>query len=312
MATIPGLDVEIAPINLGCNTFGWTSDQAGAHAVLDAFVDGGGSFLDTADGYPQWAPGCRGGESEQIIGAWLAARGARDRVVIATKAGSWKERPGLSAANIAAACDDSLRRLGTDRIDLYYAHRDDEVTPVPEIAGAFDALVRAGKVRAVGISNLTPTRMREWFAHSRSHGLAVPVALQNEYSLVARHGFEHEFAPVAAEFGAATFPYYSLASGFLTGKYRSAADAGTARGSRAAQYLTPEGLGVLDALVGVAGEHAVAPATVALAWMLARGVTAPIASATNPAQVAELLAATRVVLTVEQVARLDAASAPYA
>lgn len=313
MVRIPGLDVEVLPLNLGCNTFGWTTDQTASYAVLDAFVAAGGTFVDTADGYPQWAPGCSGGESEQILGSWLAARDNRDAVVVATKVGSWAQRKGLAAATILAACDDSLRRLGTDRIDLYYAHRDDEVTPIPEMAGAFDALVREGKVRAVGISNLAPERMREWLTLCDSDGLAKPVALQNEYSLVRRHTFETDFAPIAGEHHLATFPYYSLASGFLSGKYRTASDLeGKARRTGAGQYLTGDGIAVLDALVTIADSRGVAPATVALAWMLARGVTAPIASATTPSQVGDLVAATTLALDPADVAALDTASAPFA
>lgn len=313
MARIPGLDVEIVPLNLGCNTFGWTTDPSASHAVLDAFAAAGGSFVDTADGYPQWAPGCTGGESEQILGSWLADRGTREAMTIATKVGSWAQRKGLAAATIHAACDDSLRRLGTDRIDLYYAHRDDEVTPIAEIAGAFDALVQAGKARAIGISNLAPGRMREWLTLSDTEGLAKPVALQNEYSLVSRRTFERDFAPIAAEHALATFPYYSLASGFLSGKYRGAADLeGRPRKAGAGRYLTPEGLAVLDTLCAIAQEHCVAPAAVALAWMLAHGVTAPIASATTPAQVTELMAATTLPLGPADLAALDAASAPFA
>lgn len=313
MARIPGLDVDIVPLNLGGNTFGWTTDPSASYAVLDAFAAAGGSFVDTADGYPQWAPGCSGGESEQILGSWLADRGTRESMTIATKVGSWAQRKGLAAATIHAACDDSLRRLRTDHVDLYYAHRDDEVTPIPEIAGAFDALVQAGKVRAVGISNLSPDRMREWLTLCDTDGLAKPVALQNEYSLVSRRTFERDYAPVAAEHALATFPYYSLASGFLSGKYRGAADLeGRPRKTGAGQYLTPEGLAVLDTLSTIAQAHGVAPATVALAWMLAHGVTAPIASATTPAQVAELMAATTLALDPAERVALDAASTPFA
>ncbi len=313
MAHLPGLDVDIAGLALGGNTFAWTTDQAASYAVLDAFVAAGGSFVDTADGYPQWAPGCSGGESEQIIGDWLTARGNRDRVLVATKVGGWSQRKGLAPATIAAACEDSLRRLRTDRIDVYYAHHDDATVPIPDLAGAFDALVQAGKVRALGISNLSPERTREWLALCDADGLAKPIALQNQYSLVNRHGFEHDYAPIAAEHGLATFPYYPLASGFLTGKYRTAADlAGKARRIGAGPYLTPDGLAVLDALDAVAEAQGAALATVALAWVLAHGVTAPIASATTPEQLAELMAATTLTLGPRELATLDAASMPFA
>ncbi|QGF23158.1 aldo/keto reductase [Raineyella fluvialis] len=313
MASIPTLETEIFPLNLGGNTFGWTSDRVGSEAVLDAFVTAGGNFIDTADSYSAWVPGNRGGESEEIIGDWMAARGNRDDLVIATKVGALQGRKGLAPDNVRAAVDDSLRRLRTDRIDLYYAHYDDTERPIEEIAATFDALVRDGRIRAIGMSNITPERMRAWLDAAAAEGLTAPVALQPEYNLVARHRYETGYAPIAASAGLAVFPYYALASGFLSGKYRTPEDLQrSVRGRRAEGHLNADGLGVVDALVAVAEEHGVAPATVALAWLLAKGVTAPIASARTTQQLPDLVAAAALTLTQEQVAALDKASAPFA
>lgn len=313
MITIPGTDLDVFPLNLGGNVFGWTADRAASFAVLDAYVAGGGNFLDTADMYSAWAPGNAGGESESIIGAWLAERRNRDAVIVATKVGKLPGLEGLAPATIRRGVDDSLRRLGVDRVDLYYAHADDPNRPIEEIAATFDELVRAGKVAAPAASNFSPERARAWVEHAREHGLAAPVALQPRYSLVARAEYESGTAALAADLGLAVFPYSALASGFLTGKYRSAADAaGRARGDAASRYLTPDGLGVLAALRAIADAHGVQPTSVALAWLLARGVTAPIASASRPEQVAPLMAATRLALTAAEVRLLDGASAPFA
>lgn len=313
MARITGIDAEIFPLNLGGNALGWTTDADGSFAVLDAFAAAGGNFIDTADSYSQWAPGNAGGESETIIGAWLAARGNRDEVVVATKVGGLATRKGLAPATIRAAADDSLRRLGVDVIDLYYAHHDDIAQPIGDIARAFDALVRAGKVKAVGMSNLSPERQQEWLDAAASAGLAAPVAMQPHYNLVHRREYEVDYGPLAARHSLAVMPYYALASGFLTGKYRTPADkASSARGEGAGRYLTPDGLAVLAVLGDVADELGVAPASVALAWLLAKGVTAPIASARVPGQLAPLFAGVELTLDAEQVERLDAASRPFA
>lgn len=313
MARIPGIDTDIFPLNLGGNTFGWTSDAEGSEAVLDAFTRAGGDFIDTADGYSAWVPGNSGGESETIIGAWMTARGNRDDVVIATKVGALAPRKGLAPDNVRAALDDSLRRLQTDRVDLYYAHYDDPERPIEEIAATFDGLVKAGKVRAIGMSNMSPERMHAWLAAARAGGLVAPVAIQPQYNLVARATYEKAYGPLAQDEGLAVFPYYALASGFLTGKYRTVADLeGRARAGAAKGHLNAEGLRVVDALVSVADEHGVRPATVALAWLLAKGVTAPIASARTPEQVPDLMAAATIALTEEQVGALDKASAPFA
>ena len=212
MTTI-GLGVDVSPLALGGSTFGWTSDEITSRQVLDSFLDAGGTLIDTSDSYSAFAPGNSGGESETIIGAWMAALGSRDRVVIGTKVSQHPEFPGLSAANVAAAADTSLKRLGTDYIDLYWAHYDDPDVPLQETAGAFDALVRAGKVRAIGVSNYAGERIREWITVARREGYVAPVAVQPLYNLVRRHPYERDVAPVAAAENLAVLPYQALASG---------------------------------------------------------------------------------------------------
>lgn len=228
---IPGTDLTIFPINLGTNTFGWTADEAGSHAVLDAFVAAGGNFLDTAESYPAWVPGNTGRESETIIGTWLAARGNRDSVVIATKVGDHPEHRTQDPEYIRTAIDASLERLQTDHVDLYYAHRDDEVTPIAEVARVFDEIVRAGKAKHVAVSNYSKDRLAEWLAVAEKENLVKPVAIQPQYSLVFRRDYETELQPLADEHNLGVFTYFSLAAGFLTGKYRTEADlAGASRG----------------------------------------------------------------------------------
>ncbi len=313
MTRIPGIDADIFPVNLGGNTFGWTSDATESAAVLDAFVAGGGNFVDTADSYSQWVPGNAGGESETILGGWMASRGNRDSIIVATKVGGLSSRKGLSSDNVRAAAEESLRRLRTDRIDLYYAHHDDPSQPIEAVALAFDELVRAGKVRAIGMSNLSGERQLAWLDAAASNGWTRPAAIQPNYSLVHRRSYESEYRLLAERNGLAVMPYYALASGFLTGKYRSVEDArGRARGNSAGQYVTAEGLRLLTALDLVAQSVGATPASVALAWLLAKGVTAPIASARIRQQVPALLAGAKLALSPSQVARLDAASQPYA
>ncbi len=314
MTRIGKSDLEIFPLGLGGNTFGNTTDAAASETVLDAFVEGGGNFIDTADQYSFWKPGNQGGESETILGEWMRRRGNRQRVVIATKVGGLPSRKGLAADNVAAAIDDSLRRLQTDYIDLYYAHFDDESQSIEEIAARFDALVKAGKVRHVGVSNMAPARIDEWMRVAREGGLAVPVALQPEYSLVRRQNYERNVAPLAERHELAVFPFFALASGFLTGKYRTQADLeGAARGQAVAEYMNDDGLKVVDALRAIASDRGVAVATVALAWVLAKPtITAPLASATSVKQLGELLAAPGLELSTDEVAALDAASEPFA
>jgi len=311
MAVIGKSDLVVFPLGLGGNTFGWTSDKETSFAVLDRYAVGGGNFVDTADSYSAWVPGHTGGESETIIGEWTKARGNRDSVVIATKVSRHPQFRGLSAKSIAGGADASLGRLQTDYIDLYYAHYDDPDVPVEESAGAFRQLQVAGKIRHVGLSNYTAPRLREWLAVGQAAGWPLPVAFQPEYNLVAREPYESEFAPIVAEFGLGVLPYSALASGFLTGKYRTTADnAGAARRSAAARYLTPTGLAVLAVLDDTAAAHGVEVASVAIAWLLARpGVVAPLASARTVDQLGPLLAATTLKLTADEVTALDRASA---
>ncbi|QOL37571.1 aldo/keto reductase [Bifidobacterium subtile] len=305
-------DLEVFPLALGGNTFGWTSDETASREVLDGYVAAGGNFIDTADVYSAWVEGNAGGESETILGRWLAVRGNRDKVVVATKVSQHPQYSGLSAANIAAAADASLLRLGTDYIDLYYAHFDDESTPLEETVEAFDKLVRSGKVRAIGLSNYTASRIEEWFRIAREGGYALPVALEPHYNLVVRINYETNLLPVARRENLAVFPYYSLASGFLTGKYRSSADAeGKARQGDVAPYLNDKGYALIDVLDAIAKAHRVSIATVSLAWLLKRPqVTAPIASARTAEQLPALISATRLSLSDEEMNALDTASAP--
>jgi aryl-alcohol dehydrogenase-like predicted oxidoreductase len=304
-------DIAIAPLALGGNVFGWSADEAASFAVLDTFVGEGLDFIDTADSYSAWVPGNRGGESESIIGRWLKRSGQRDRVVIATKVAKWSERKGLSPANIAAAADDSLRRLGVDRIDVYFAHEDDPSVPLEDTLGAFARLIESGKVRAIGASNYSGARLAEALAISAKHGLPRYEVVQPEYNLVSRRSYEADIEPVVRREALGVVCYYALASGFLTGKYRSEADLGksAARSGAVAKYLNARGLRVLAALDAIASAKRATAAQVALAWLIGRpSITAPIASATSVAQVQDIAAATRLSLSAEEIAELDAAS----
>ncbi|MEU2738876.1 aldo/keto reductase [Streptomyces sp. NPDC007095] len=304
-------DLEVFPLSLGGNVFGWTADEAQSFAVLDAYTAGGGNFVDTADGYSAWIAGHTGGESETIIGKWFAARGNRSDVVLATKVSTHPEYKGLSATNIRAAADASLRRLGTDYIDLYYTHFDDTSVPVEEIIGALDELVRAGKVREIAASNISAERLAESVEFSDREGLARYVALQPHYNLVSRDTYEGPLQEVASRTGLAAVPYYALASGFLTGKYRPGTTVDSARAGGAGKHLgTERGIRVLAALDEVAGAHGAEVATVALAWLAARPtVAAPIASARTVEQLPALLAVADLTLTDAELARLTEASA---
>lgn len=311
MSTLPGSDLPIFPVNLGGNAFGWTADEDASFAVLDRFVELGGTLVDTADSYAAWLDQV-GGQSETIIGSWLAARGNRDDVLVATKVARKPGREGLAHDNVVAALDESLERLRTDHVDLYYAHYDDEDVPVADQVATFDELVRSGRARSVGLSNYSPERMREWFETARREGMTVPVAIQPRYTLLSREAYERDYAPVVADFGPMVLSYPALASGFLTGKYRTEADLeGAPRGGAARRYLEAGGLRVVDALVEVADRYGVEPATVALAWLLAKGVTAPIASVSRPEQLDALMAAPALRLAEGDVARLDEASAGF-
>src|SRR4051794_9293462 len=310
MATIGTSGIDVSRLCLGANVFGWTADRDTSFAVLDAFVGAGGNFVDTADSYMWRIPGNSGGESETIIGEWFAAHGRRDDVVLATKVSSLPARKGLAAANIAAACDDSLRRLQTDHIDLYYAHYDDQSVAQEEYLDAFDALVRAGKVRAIAASNFTAERLRSALEISRRDGLAEFVALQPHYNLVERAEFETALLPVLESEGLSCVPYYGLAKGFLTGKYRDGAPVDSARAEGAQAYLDDRGRAVLAVLDEIAAGHEVAVAAVALAWLAAQPtVVAPIASARNTEQLAELLPVLDLKLTDDELRLLSHVSA---
>jgi aryl-alcohol dehydrogenase-like predicted oxidoreductase len=306
MATIGSSGIEVSRLCLGANVFGWTADKDTSFAVLDAYTAAGGNFVDTADSYMWRIPGNSGGESETIIGEWLAGRGRRDDVVLATKVGSWPQRKGLSAANIAAACDDSLRRLRTDHIDLYYAHRDDPDTAQEETLDAFDALVRAGKVRAAAASNFSAERLRSALEISARDGLTSYVALQPHYNLVERAEFETALLPLLDAEGLSCVPYYGLAKGFLTGKYRDGQKVDSPRAEGALEYLDDRGRAVLAVLDEIAAGHEVPVAAVALAWLAAQPtVVAPIASARNPEQLADLLPVLDLKLTDDEVRLLS-------
>jgi aryl-alcohol dehydrogenase-like predicted oxidoreductase len=309
MAKIGTTSLDVFPLCFGGNVFGWTADEAQSFAVLDAYAAAGGNFIDTADVYAAWAPGNSGGESETILGSWMVARGNRDRMIVATKVGKLPGLTGLSATTIRKAAEDSLRRLQTDRIDLYYAHADDPATPLDETLGAFDALVREGKVRHVAASNYSEPRLAEALEVSKRGGFARYVALQPHYNLARRRDYEGGLESLCAREGLSCFPYYALASGFLAGKYRPGVTVDSARAQSAAKYLDARGLRILAALDELAAEHDVTVAAVALAWLLARPtVVAPIVSARTPEQLAELLPAVSLRLSADDHRRLDEAS----
>jgi aryl-alcohol dehydrogenase-like predicted oxidoreductase len=305
-----GSGLSTPPLILGGNVFGWTVDARSAASILDAFVDGGGRMIDTADVYASWAPGNSGGESESIIGTWLRSRRRHDDVIVATKVGAeLGGSKGLAADRIVRAVEASLSRLQVDRIDLYFAHFDDPDTPLEETLRAFDDLVRAGKVRAIGASNYTAERLREALRISDQRGLAQYTVLQPMFNLLERAQFEGPLQDLCVDRHIAAVPYYGLAAGFLTGKYRSEGDlAGRARSKRVEKYLNAAGLAMLDRLDRVAADAGATPAQVALAWVAAQpGVAAPIASATSVAQVEELLGAMRLQLTPAQLNQLSGA-----
>ncbi len=304
-------DLMVAPWAFGGNVFGWTVDEQGCFRLLDAFLEKGFNLIDTADSYPRWVEGNVGGESETMIGNWLHARGNRHKVVIATKVGSdMGEGRNLRKAYILRAVEQSLKRLRTDHIDLYQTHWDDLETPVEETLSAMDQLVRSGKVRWIGASNLGPGRLEHSMQVARDLGLPAYVSLQPRYNLFSRHSFEEEYAPICGQHGLGVLTYYSLASGFLTGKYRSSGDLGkSVRGSGMESFLKPRGQRILQALDAVSERHGCKQATVALAWLISRPlVTAPIASATTLGQLEELAAAADLRLTAADLAELDEAS----
>jgi aryl-alcohol dehydrogenase-like predicted oxidoreductase len=302
--------VLVSPLCFGGNVFGWTVDRDDSFTLLDEYVAQGGNFIDTADVYSEWIPGNSGGDSERIMGEWLRTRGNRADVVIATKVAKLTARRGLAPDNIRAALDDSLQRLETDYIDLYYAHEDDENVPMLEYLQAFDEAVRSGKVRHLGASNFSPARLSEALRLQREHGLAPFVAIQDLYNLVERRAYEENLAPLVAEYQMSVLPYYSLAKGFLTGKYRPGVEVESARAKGAMVYLDERGERVLAALDQVAAAHSCPVGAVSLAWLLTRpGVAAPIASARTPEQLADLLPMATITLRPDEIALLDDASA---
>jgi aryl-alcohol dehydrogenase-like predicted oxidoreductase len=306
--------LQVSPLAFGGNVFGWTVDEALSFRLLDAWLDAGFNFVDTADVYSSWVPGHTGGESETIIGKWLKQSGKRNRVVLATKVGKpmGEGKVGLSPAYIREAVDASLKRLQTDHIDLYQSHDDDADTPIAESLGAFGELIKAGKVRAIGASNYTAPRLKEALDIAEREGLPRYESLQPLYNLYDRAVYEDALEPLCLERGVGVINFYALAAGFLTGKYRSAADAAkSARGaSTTKKYLNPRGLRILDALDKVAKAQGATPGQVALAWQIARpSITAPIASATSIQQLDELAAAARLTLDAGSIAALDEASA---
>ncbi len=305
-------DLQVAPLTFGGNVFGWTIDEATSFSLLDAFVGAGFNFVDTADVYSRWAPGNKGGESEAIIGKWMKLRGNRDKVIVATKVGSdMGQGKSISKKYILTAVEASLQRLQTDYIDLYQTHFDDDVTPVEETLEAYGELVKAGKVRVIGASNLSPARLKASLEASAKHGYPRYESFQPHYNLVERAIFEGELEPICVENKLGVINYWSLASGFLTGKYRNESDLNkSTRGGGVKKYLNERGLRVLGALDAVAEEYHSTPASVAIAWLIARpSVTAPIASATNLGQLDSLVAATKLELDAAAIRKLDDASA---
>jgi aryl-alcohol dehydrogenase-like predicted oxidoreductase len=306
--------LQVSPLALGGNVFGWTADEAMTFRLLDAWVDAGFNFVDTADVYSRWATGHVGGESETIIGKWMRQTGKRNRIVLATKVGlaMGEGKSGLAPAYIREAVDASLRRLKTDHIDLYQAHEDDAATPLEDTLGAFAELIKVGKVRAIGASNYSAPRLAQALDVAQRARLPRYECLQPHYNLYDRAAYEDELEPLCVKHGLGVINYYALASGFLTGKYRSEADAAKSpRGAGAiGKYLNPRGLRILDALDKAAKQYSSTPGQIALAWQIARpSLTAPIASATSMAQLNELIAAAQLQLDAGTIAALDTASA---
>lgn len=308
---IKNTDLTIAPINFGGNVFGWTLDEKQSFDILDRFTEAGFNFIDTADTYSWWVNG-KGGQSEEIIGKWMKSRSNRNDIVLATKVGSETKEHGydISKKHILKSVDESLQRLQTDRIDLYYTHFDDNITPVEETLSAYDEIIKSGKVRYIAASNLSPERLKASFEAAEKNNLPKYVALQPHYNLMEREGFEQNYAPLAEQFDLSVFPYWSLAAGFLTGKYRDEADlAKSARGEGVRKYLNTKGLEVLKALDQVSAKHHTTQGTVSLAWLLSNPlITAPIVSATSASQLETLFNAPKLILDQEDIELLNNAS----
>lgn len=307
MITIPETDLVVHPLCLGGNVFGWSANEAQSHAVLDAYVGHGGNFVDTADMYSQWKEGNNGGDSEKIIGTWIKARSNRNQLVIATKVGKHSKRLGLSAANILVACDESLDRLQTDYIDLYYSHEDDESVSMQETMGAYEQLIAQGKVRYIAASNFTPARLLEALAFSAENSVPSYIAVQDQYNLMAREPFESQTAPILAEHAISAIPFFSLARGFLTGKYRPGVTVDSVRAAGVSDYTNEKGYAVVAALDEIAKNHNTSLGAVALAWLRANPVvSAPIASARTVEQLNEIIQI--VELSTTEVEQLNAIS----
>ena len=307
--TLGNTGIEVAPLALGTNVFGWTTDEPRSFGILDAFTDSGFNLVDTADMYSRWARGHKGGESETIIGNWIKKSGKRNKIVLATKAGSdmGDGKKGLSKAYILRAVEDSLRRLQTDHIDLYQSHFDDEITPVEETMEAYFQLIREGKVIAAGTSNMSPERLKQSLNASRRNNIPTYETLQPHYNLYDRDTYEKDYEQICVENNLGVICYFPLASGFLTGKYRSEKDfTKSVRGGSMSKFMNDRGMRILKALDEVAAQREVTPAAIALAWLMARpSVTAPIASATTVAQLHELMSAAEVKLSNEDVKKLE-------
>jgi aryl-alcohol dehydrogenase-like predicted oxidoreductase len=308
MITIPETDLVVHELCLGTNVFGWSADERQSHAVLDAYSSHGGNFLDTADVYSSWIEGNVGGESETIIGNWMKKHGNRDRIVLATKVAKHPSRPGLSPANIIAACDDSLKRLQTDHIDIYYAHHDDKEVPLEETLGAFAQLIAEGKVRYIAASQHTGARLQEALDISAEHNLPSYIALQDQYNLVARNPFESEQQQVLAANGISGIPFYGLAHGFLSGKYREGKVVESVRAKSVEQFATPKGYHILSTMDEIAAAHTSSVSALALAWLRSNPqVSTPIASARTVEQLQEIVQV--IELAPDEITALNAVSA---
>ena len=288
--TIPQTELSVYPLCLGGNVFGWSADEAQSHDVLDAYASVGGNFIDTADVYSEWKDGNNGGDSEAIIGSWLKKRGNRSEVVIATKVAKLSTRPGLGAANINIAVDESLKRLQSDYIDIYYAHEDDQNTPLEETLGAFDEIVKSGKVRYIAASNYNSARLKEAIEISKANNFVQYIAIQNHYNLLERKDYESDMAPALKELGLSGIPFFALARGFLSGKYRKGATIESVRAGGVANYLNDAGYALLEKLDVLAKSHNASVSAIAIAWLRAQPtISAPIASARTVAQLNEIV-----------------------